>query len=70
MAHILANIAKVESKTSSLLVKFCRNASIYMSVWTNIAKVESRGKINFGLAETAASTPLAFSQNIDYICNP
>ncbi len=70
MAHILANIAKVESKTSSLLVKFCRNASIYMSVWTKIAKVESRDKINFGYAKTAASTPLAFSQNIDYIRNP
>lgn len=39
-------------------------------ILANIAKVESRGKINLGLAETAASTPLAFSQNIDYIRNP
>ncbi len=33
-------------------------------------KVESRNKIYFGYAETAASIPLAFSQNIDYIRNP
>ncbi len=39
-------------------------------ILANILMRFGRNKIYFHSAETAASTPLAFPQNIDYIRNP
>ena len=46
------NIAKAES--NGKFIFHCRSPSVYMSLSSNIAKVESRDKIYFGYAETKA----------------